>query len=202
MATEWNLSRDGETYGPYTSEELREMAVDGNIVPTDLVWKEGLDDWVEARKLKALWEGVAVSAPPSAVMTDVQEESTTAFKQDANTSMRSQDSKQLSGSDRTSRMREKHRTKQAWQSAFYIMLGVCMAIGIGLGHVVYVVLANRDIEAYKAAHPGSYVRMKINYFNVAHWESIVYGLVAGALLALIVGLIMWLLQPKAAKISN
>ncbi|MBI3409238.1 MAG: DUF4339 domain-containing protein [Planctomycetes bacterium] len=51
MATQWYLTRDGQRMGPYSGEQLHEFADDGRLSPKDLVWCEGMTDWVEARKV-------------------------------------------------------------------------------------------------------------------------------------------------------
>lgn len=48
----WYIARGDNEYGPYQSTELQAMANGGRLVPTDLVWKEGLKEWIPATKLK------------------------------------------------------------------------------------------------------------------------------------------------------
>lgn len=45
MASQWSISRDGEDVGTATSAELRAMARNGKLLPTDHLWKEGMQDW-------------------------------------------------------------------------------------------------------------------------------------------------------------
>lgn len=52
---EWFFSRDGANYGPYTHSQLGEFAIEGRIVPSDLVWKQGMKEWVEAGTLDLLF---------------------------------------------------------------------------------------------------------------------------------------------------
>lgn len=51
MATQWYLTRDGQRMGPYSGEQLQAFADDGRLAPRDLVWCEGMTDWIEARKV-------------------------------------------------------------------------------------------------------------------------------------------------------
>ncbi len=55
MGKPWTVSIDGEDSGPFTSDELREMAVDGRLSRGDLVWREGMQEWAEAGKVKGLF---------------------------------------------------------------------------------------------------------------------------------------------------
>jgi len=42
---------DGESKGPFSSKEVDKMVADGDIKRDTLMWKKGLDSWVEAREL-------------------------------------------------------------------------------------------------------------------------------------------------------
>ena len=55
MASQWYQVKDGEQVGPYSSPQLRQLALDGELSPDDLVWKEGLADWAPASKVKGLF---------------------------------------------------------------------------------------------------------------------------------------------------
>jgi len=48
----WYMSRSGELYGPYFLEELIKYLQEGRLQPEDLVWHEGLPQWVEAGTLE------------------------------------------------------------------------------------------------------------------------------------------------------
>ena len=64
----WYYTRDSKTSrGPVTSAELKSLAMSGQVVPTDLVWKQGASKWVAARKVKGLFpKGPSVSVPKAA----------------------------------------------------------------------------------------------------------------------------------------
>jgi hypothetical protein len=52
---DWFYS-DGETrHGPVTEEALRRLVAEGRLRPTDLVWQDGMPDWVETRTIPALF---------------------------------------------------------------------------------------------------------------------------------------------------
>src|SRR5699024_4898763 len=63
MAEEWYYLSNNEKIGPVSAAHLKKLATTGEIKPSDLVWKEGLADWVEAKRLKGLFS-VARSVPP------------------------------------------------------------------------------------------------------------------------------------------
>jgi uncharacterized membrane protein YhaH (DUF805 family) len=55
MATEWFYSRGGNQVGPVSSAELRACAERGTLLPDDWVWKQGMTDWVPARRINGLF---------------------------------------------------------------------------------------------------------------------------------------------------
>lgn len=54
MADQWYVGRNGQKAGPYTTEQIRQMAVAGQLVPSDLLWKQGLENWVPLTQVKGL----------------------------------------------------------------------------------------------------------------------------------------------------
>ena len=55
MSQEWYYSVDGDRQGPISSGELKKLADAGTIKPGDLVWKDGMSDWVQAKSIKGLF---------------------------------------------------------------------------------------------------------------------------------------------------
>src|SRR4051794_34810400 len=82
MSDLWYYSHDQQKTGPYSARRMKELAADGSILPTDVVWKEGVENGVAASKVKHLFAPAAprprhdapVAAPtePSAIMPAVQ----------------------------------------------------------------------------------------------------------------------------------
>lgn len=55
MPGEWYCTRDGKSrLGPFTAEQLKQLATSGMLAPADLVWKQGLPRWVPASQVKGL----------------------------------------------------------------------------------------------------------------------------------------------------
>jgi hypothetical protein len=61
----WHYSREGKKHGPVSSAELQGLARKGLLSPEDLVWKEGMDKWEKAGRLKGLFPAVAAPPPPT-----------------------------------------------------------------------------------------------------------------------------------------
>lgn len=64
MSEKWYYGRGGATVGPVSALDLKQLASSGQLAPTDLVWKEGMRDWVPAEQLKGLFDVHAAPALP------------------------------------------------------------------------------------------------------------------------------------------
>lgn len=61
----WYFAREGVRTGPVPREELDRQARTGGLVPTDLVWTEGMAEWQEAGSVPGLLpEGSPAPVPP------------------------------------------------------------------------------------------------------------------------------------------
>jgi hypothetical protein len=61
---EWYFSGAAdENHGPVSFHDLQRAAADGKVLPSTLVWKDGMDDWVDAKAVKGLFTQPAVAAP-------------------------------------------------------------------------------------------------------------------------------------------
>lgn len=59
MATTWYYTTNQQQMGPVTFEELRQLAGQGLLIPTDLVWTEGMRDWMRASSQGLFADGMA-----------------------------------------------------------------------------------------------------------------------------------------------
>lgn len=64
MPSEWFYAVDGSKHGPVSSKELTDLARSGKLPPTALVWKEGMDGWKPAGKVKGLFPAAATAPSP------------------------------------------------------------------------------------------------------------------------------------------
>jgi hypothetical protein len=55
----YQISRNGQMYGPYTLEDLQRYVASGNVLPTDMAKSEEMADWVPVAQI------IAASAPPT-----------------------------------------------------------------------------------------------------------------------------------------
>jgi hypothetical protein len=60
MSSAWYCTRDGKNrFGPFTSSQLRKLTKSGKLLPTDMVWKQGMTQWVRANQINGLVFGIA-----------------------------------------------------------------------------------------------------------------------------------------------
>ena len=55
MPSDWYVARSGKKAGPYTAAILRKLANEGLLSPDDLIWKEGISDWIPASRIEKLF---------------------------------------------------------------------------------------------------------------------------------------------------
>jgi hypothetical protein len=65
MASDWFYTRNGEKHGPVSSTELRQLATRGQLLPTDLIWKQGMAQWVAASRANKLFSDASPGPPAS-----------------------------------------------------------------------------------------------------------------------------------------
>ena len=56
MANEWHFTLNGQPAdSPVSAAQLKELAVGGQLQPTDMVWQEGMTGWAPASSIKGLF---------------------------------------------------------------------------------------------------------------------------------------------------
>src|SRR6266540_2956272 len=59
MSEQWYYAQRGQQLGPVPTEVLTAMAAEGQLHPGDLVWKEGMANWVPAHSVPGLFAAPA-----------------------------------------------------------------------------------------------------------------------------------------------
>src|SRR4051794_28979362 len=54
MSANWYHSKNGAPVGPVAFEHLQQLARAGQLYGTDMVWNEGMPDWVTAQTVSGL----------------------------------------------------------------------------------------------------------------------------------------------------
>jgi hypothetical protein len=52
---DWFYSVGDTRQGPVTEDDIKRLVADGRLKPSDLVWRDGMPDWVEARTVPVLF---------------------------------------------------------------------------------------------------------------------------------------------------
>jgi len=63
-APRWSLAVGGQTYGPYTDEQMRAMLASGQVAPTTPAWRPGATGWAAVATYAELGAGAAPPPPP------------------------------------------------------------------------------------------------------------------------------------------
>lgn len=61
---DWFYSVGDTRQGPVTEAELQRLAADGQLKSTDLVWRDGMADWIEAKSVPAFFPKVEARRSP------------------------------------------------------------------------------------------------------------------------------------------
>ncbi len=59
---QWYFTRNGQQQGAVTTEQLNQLAASGQLLPTDMVWKHGMQKWSQASTINGLFP--AATPPP------------------------------------------------------------------------------------------------------------------------------------------
>lgn len=66
---QWYYSKNGTQLGPVPQSELASKLASGEISPSDLVWKDGMADWIPASQVAELKPAAAASPTAPSVPT-------------------------------------------------------------------------------------------------------------------------------------
>jgi cytolysin-activating lysine-acyltransferase len=103
MGSEWYVLRDGEKYGPFTSDRMNAGVSDGELKREDLVWCEGMPDWQPAGDVllpfRAVKDAGSMALGPKKSKTEESRPPKATVKAAPKLDVRVQASKQLSAAD-------------------------------------------------------------------------------------------------------
>jgi uncharacterized C2H2 Zn-finger protein len=63
VSNNWFFMKGADKHGPVSSQRLKELVQSGQLLPADLVWREGMGDWKRARKIGGLFDAKPVGQP-------------------------------------------------------------------------------------------------------------------------------------------
>jgi hypothetical protein len=62
----YQVSRNGQMYGPYTLEDLRRYVASGNVLPTDMAKSEDMPDWLPVAQILGTTSATSAAVPTPA----------------------------------------------------------------------------------------------------------------------------------------
>lgn len=77
MDQEWYYTIGGRQTGPISLSELNNLAITGQLLQTDMIWKTGMPGWVKANNLSGLFDTPNPDAPPPIIFSSEFEQSIT-----------------------------------------------------------------------------------------------------------------------------
>lgn len=60
----WYYHKGGQQQGPIDWAALKQLADNGQILPDDMVWQEGMPQWMKASQQKGLFNPASAPPPP------------------------------------------------------------------------------------------------------------------------------------------
>jgi len=75
----YQVSRNGQTYGPYTLEDLQRYVASGNILPTDMAKSEDMPDWLPVAQILGGAGPAAIPTPAYAAPSPYPQPSGVAY---------------------------------------------------------------------------------------------------------------------------
>jgi hypothetical protein len=55
VEVQWYYARNDKQHGPVTAADLKQLAASGQLHAVDLIWREGMEEWTPAGRLKGLF---------------------------------------------------------------------------------------------------------------------------------------------------
>jgi hypothetical protein len=132
MAETYYIENDNKRDGPYLLDALRERLIAGKMTEKTLVWKEGMADWEEARKVAAFEPFIAearAEARKREAEAREQEAEWEWQKQEADAARRAQKAEQERQAEMAARRRKLEKKKAAVGTAvklLVILAGLCI----------------------------------------------------------------------------
>ena len=69
--SQWYYLQNNQQQGPVSSRQLKHLADSGQLQSSNLIWKEGMSQWAEARNVKGLFRTQTAANPLSPTAPDI-----------------------------------------------------------------------------------------------------------------------------------
>jgi GYF domain 2 len=138
MAADWFYSTNKQQMGPVSWDELRQLAASSSLKRDDLVWSEGMAEWIKAERQAGLYTAAVAGVRAEAPEPPPPPTSTKARRPDEDRDERSPEESRgrKREREREDRPSEKGRKRSGGPSA-----GVLIGVGLGAIGLLILVLA-------------------------------------------------------------
>jgi hypothetical protein len=137
MPVEWFYTTNKQQMGPVSWDELRQLASSGLLKPNDLVWSEGMAEWVKAVRQNGLFPDV----PPASALTAEADAPPPPPRRSATRKRIDEELDEHDESDR--KERRKTRKKSGSGLKIGVIIGLCVlalfVLGCGVVGVIAIV---------------------------------------------------------------
>ena len=62
--TQWYYTQQGQRLGPVSDGQIKDLAANGQLKPSDLVWRKGMEKWIAANGINGLFPEKQEDEPP------------------------------------------------------------------------------------------------------------------------------------------
>jgi GYF domain 2 len=152
MSMEWYYTTNKQQMGPVSWDELRELAEVGILKPHDMVWSEGMDEWVKAINQSGLFadgdEAGVTASPTGKKKSSYSESKPPPGRRTRKIDDDEEDEEDEKEAKRKTRKREEERAKMG--IGFRVFLGIGAVVGLLLlgtcvcGGLAYLTWGGRD----------------------------------------------------------
>jgi hypothetical protein len=138
MAAEWYYTTNKQQMGPVSWEELCQLASKALLKPDDLVWTEGMPEWVKAVRQQGLFQD---SAAPAASVTAPRAETPVAAPRTSSARQRiDEELDEIDDEQRRQRRKTRKGSGSGLKIGLIIGLVVCVVLLISCGLIITVIV--------------------------------------------------------------
>ena len=163
MAAEWYYTTNKQQMGPVSWEELCQLASKALLKPDDLVWTEGMPEWVKAVRQQGLFQD---SAAPATSVTTPRAETPEAPPRTSSARQRiDEELDEIDDEDRRQRRKTRKGSGSGLKIGLIIGLVVCVVLLISCGLIITLLVVFLGDRGGPGGMPaaGGGIRIPANY---------------------------------------
>jgi GYF domain 2 len=133
MSAEWYYTTNKQQMGPVSWDELRELAEGGILKPHDMVWCDGMDEWVKAINQKGLFadgEDAVTASPKSKKRSSYSEPKPPPGRRSRKTEEEDDEDDEEDDKEKKRKARKKEEDRAKMGIGFRVFLGIGAVVGL------------------------------------------------------------------------